>query len=69
MNRFRPLAVLALPPPAPAVAADLLTQGAKVGAPIPHDLSATDHAGARQDFRTSKGEKGSVPPFARSVLR
>jgi hypothetical protein len=36
---------------------------------MPRDLSARDHAGARQDFRTSKGKKGSVLPFTRSVLR
>ncbi len=41
--------------------------GPKTGAPIPHDLSATDASGAARSFETLVGEKGMALFFVRSV--
>ena len=41
--------------------------GPAIGAPIPHDLSLTDAAGAPVDFAALKGEKGAAVFFVRSV--
>jgi len=54
----------AAPPAAEAVAAEL---GPKVGAAIPHELAATDAAGAAQSFATLVGPKGMALFFVRSV--
>jgi len=42
-------------------------RGPAVGSAIPHDLSAVDHSGERQNFNTVKGEKGAVVVFYRSA--
>lgn len=50
--------------PARAGSAEL---GPKVGAPIPHDLAATDSSGASRDFASLVGPKGMALFFVRSV--
>lgn len=49
---------------APAAAGEL---GPKVGAAIPHDLTATDATGAARSFDTLVGPKGMALFFVRSV--
>ena len=46
---------------------DRLARGPQVGAPIPHALTTTDHAGTPQDFDTVIGERGLVLIFSRSL--
>ena len=46
---------------------DRLARGPRVGAPIPHALTTTDHAGTPRDFDTVVGERGLVLIFSRSL--
>jgi hypothetical protein len=61
------LATLWAPPSSAADPLDKLDRGAKVGERIPHALTAVDHTGKQQDFRSLKGGRGLVILFNRSV--
>lgn len=62
-------AAVAAAPAASAAGAqyDALTVGPKVGAKIPHDLSALDQDGQHRDFRTLARKRGLLILFTRSV--
>lgn len=70
---FVALAVLVLAAAGAAAASSPVAEtksaelGPKVGATIPHDLSATDASGAARRFDTLVGEKGMALFFVRSV--
>jgi hypothetical protein len=62
-------AFLSLPLSAQAAesAYDKLDKGPKVGAALPHSLSATDQNGRTQDFASLNGTRGLVLLFSRSL--
>ena len=63
-------AAILIPLVVPAVAAgplDKLDRGPKVGERIPHDVTATDHTGARRSFDSLRGERGLILLFNRSL--
>jgi hypothetical protein len=62
-------ALLSLPPSARAAdsAYDKLDKGPKVGAALPHSLSAMDQSGRTQDFASLKGTRGLIVLFSRSL--
>lgn len=70
---FAALAALVLAAAGPAAASSPAAEtksaelGPKVGAAIPHDLTATDASGAARSFETLVGEKGMALFFVRSV--
>ncbi len=66
--RYLVLAVLALAMlAAPAGAQDRLDRGPKVGAAIPHPLTATDQHGVARDFTSLSGKNGLILLFTRSL--
>lgn len=51
----------------PATSADKLERGPKVGATVPHPVTATDHTGKRRDLASIAGKKGVILLFSRSL--
>jgi hypothetical protein len=62
-------ALLSLPLSAQAAesAYDRLDKGPKIGAALPHALSAMDQNGRAQDFASLKGTRGLILLFSRSL--
>ena len=54
-------------PAAAATALDKLDRGPKVGASIPHPLTANDHNGKAQEFSSLTGTRGLILLFTRSL--
>jgi hypothetical protein len=61
------MAVLWFPLHAAAKGLDTLDQGPKVGATIPHSLSALDQHGQHQDFKSLARRRGLIILFSRSL--